>query len=239
MAQILPWKIKAAGRSGGSQHVTFRFASVTSIPPRARERQNAGSGGPNVRRSRNQRESVARPTVNENYALVIATVPQAQPALVPLAKRVAECGCNITEARLSTLGEDVIIALHVVGSWDAIAKLEAGAARLERDEAMKITVTRSAPRPQQTNLMPYLVEVVAADKPGILFQIGEFFANRGIVMEQMNSSRYRAMQTGADMFQAQITIGIPAKTHIASLRDDFLEFCDAHNLDAIMDPVKF
>lgn len=47
------------------------------------------------------------------------------------------------------------------------------------------------------------------------------------------------MQTGADMFSAQVTIGIPATTHIAALRDDFLEFCDGLNLDAIMDPMKF
>ena len=36
-----------------------------------------------------------------------------------------------------------------------------------------------------------------------------------------------------------ITIGIPANMHIAALRDDFLEFCDHLNLDAIMDPMKF
>jgi len=42
------------------------------------------------------------------------------------------------------------------------------------------------------------------------------------------------MQTGADMFSAQITVGIPANTHIAALRDDFLEFCDGLNLDAII-----
>ncbi len=47
------------------------------------------------------------------------------------------------------------------------------------------------------------------------------------------------MQTGAEMFQAQITVGIPADSHIAALRDDFLELCDGLNLDAIMDPVKF
>jgi glycine cleavage system transcriptional repressor len=51
--------------------------------------------------------------------------------------------------------------------------------------------------------------------------------------------RYQAMQTGAAMFQAQFTIGVPDKLHIAALRDDFLEFCDGLNLDAIMDPVKF
>ena len=38
---------------------------------------------------------------------------------------------------------------------------------------------------------------------------------------------------------AQITIGVPSSMHIAALRDDFLEFCDHLNLDAIMDPMKF
>ena len=47
------------------------------------------------------------------------------------------------------------------------------------------------------------------------------------------------MQTGAEMFTCQVTVGIPANMHIAALRDDFLEFCDGQNLDAIMDPVKF
>jgi glycine cleavage system transcriptional repressor len=81
--------------------------------------------------------------------------------------------------------------------------------------------------------------VVAADKAGILFQIAEFFQQHGISIEQLQSTRYRAMQTGADMFSAQITVGIPASTHIAALRDDFLEFCDGLNLDAIMDPMKY
>jgi glycine cleavage system transcriptional repressor len=47
------------------------------------------------------------------------------------------------------------------------------------------------------------------------------------------------MHTGASMFTAQLTIGIPANMHIAALRDDFMEFCDHLNLDAIMDPMKY
>ena len=182
---------------------------------------------------------MARPQANENYVLVTATAAPPTTALLPLAKRISECGCNILEARLSTLGQDVVIACLAVGSWDAIAKLETGIAKLERDEGFKVTLARTGPKGQQSNLLPYVVEVVSADKPGVLFQLAEFFASRGITVEQLSSSRYRAMQTGAEMFTAQITIGIPAKTHIASLRDDFLEFCDASNLDAIMDPMKF
>ena len=182
---------------------------------------------------------MARPTSNENYVLVTATATQPTTALLPLSRRISECGCNVLEARLSTLGQDVVISCLAVGSWDAIAKLEASAPRLEREESIKVSVSRTGPKEQQSNLLPYVVEVVSADKPGVLFQLAEFFATRGITVEQLSSSRYRAMQTGTEMFSAQITIGIPAKTHIATLRDDFLEFCDALNLDAIMDPMKF
>ena len=182
---------------------------------------------------------MARPNANENYVLVTATATQPSAALLPLTKRVSDCGCNVLEARLSTLGQDVMVALLAVGSWDAIAKLESGVSRLEREDGLKVGVQRTGPKPQLGNILPYVVEVVSADKPGVLYQLAEFFAARQITIEQLTSSRYRAMQTGAEMFSAQITIGIPAKTHIASLRDDFLEFCDALNLDAIMDPMKF
>ena len=97
----------------------------------------------------------------------------------------------------------------------------------------------TGPKPIQANLLPYVVEVVAADKPGILYQLADFFGKHDVSIEQLQSTRYRAMQTGADMFSAQITIGIPNTMHIAALRDDFLEFCDGLNLDAIMDPMKF
>lgn len=192
-----------------------------------------------VRRGRDQIRPVARPTANENFILVTAIATQPTTALVPLSRRIADCGCNIVEARLSTLGQDVVIACLAVGSWDAIAKFEGSVPRLEREDGMRVTVSRTGPKSTSANVLPYVVEVVSADKPGVLFQLAEFFATRGISVEQLSSSRYRAMQTGADMFSAQITVGIPAKTHIASLRDDFLEFCDALNLDAIMDPMKY
>ncbi|HZP67108.1 MAG TPA: glycine cleavage system protein R [Rudaea sp.] len=184
-------------------------------------------------------DTAARPTTNENYLLINAFAPHAHSPLVAITKRIADCGCNLAETRLAALGRDVAVLVLAQGSWDAIAKLESALARLEREEQIRIVHFRTGAKPPQTNLLPYVVEVVAADKAGILFQIAEFFQQHGISIEQLQSTRYRAMQTGADMFSAQITIGIPANTHIAALRDDFLEFCDGLNLDAIMDPMKY
>jgi glycine cleavage system transcriptional repressor len=181
---------------------------------------------------------VKRPQ-QENHVLVTGVAPADSQALLQLTRRIAEAGLALIEARAAVLGSSAWIACFASGSWDAVAKLENALGRLERDEGIAFKLERSAPRALKGDLLPYLVEVVAADRPGVLYHLAEFFASRGITIEQLSASRYQAAQTGAEMFSAQATIGIPARTHIATLRDDFLDFCDAHNLDAIMDPVKF
>jgi glycine cleavage system transcriptional repressor len=184
-------------------------------------------------------DPAARPNTNENYLLINAFATHPDSPLLAVSRRITDSGCNLVDARLATVGRDVSVLALALGSWDAVAKLESGLARLEREDGIRLVWYRTGAKNLQSNLLPYIVEVVAADKPGILFQLADFFDRQGISIESLHSSRYRAMQTGADMFSAQITIGIPASMHIAALRDDFLEFCDHLNLDAIMDPMKF
>ena len=184
-------------------------------------------------------DNVSRPSPNENHLLINAYTTHPESPLLSVTRRITDSGCNLVDARLSTVGRDVSVTALAVGPWDAVAKLEAMLTRLEREEGLKLNWYRTGPKQVQSNLLPYVVEVVAADKPGILFQLADFFDRQGITIESLHCSRYRAMQTGADMFSAQVTIGVPASMHIAALRDDFLEFCDHLNLDAIMDPMKF
>ena len=181
----------------------------------------------------------ARPSQNENHLFISVYSTHPVSPLLSVTRRIADSGCNLVDARLTTVGRDVSVAALATGSWDAVAKLESMIERLGRDESLRIVHYRTGPKPMLSNLIPYVVEVVAADKPGILFQLADFFDKQGITVENLHSSRYKAMQTGAEMFTAQITIGVPADMHIAALRDDFLEFCDHLNLDAIMDPMKF
>lgn len=185
-------------------------------------------------------ELAARQATPENFLLINAYSTHPRSPLLPVSRRINDSGCNLLDARLATVGRDVSVTLLATGSWDAIAKLEAILGRLEREETgIRLNCSRTGPKPVQSNLIPYVVEVVAADKPGILYQLADFFDRQSITVENLQSSRYKAMQTGAEMFTAQLTIGVPADMHIAALRDDFLEFSDRLNLDAIMDPMKF
>jgi len=183
-------------------------------------------------------QATARPTT-DHQLLIQAVAPATDSPLLVLSRRIADAGCNLVESRVATVGADVSVLLLAKGGWDAIAKLENALARIGRGDTLHLLSYRTQSRDQQSHLLPYMVEVVAADKPGVLVELIDFFNRRSISIEQMSSMRYQAMQTGADMFQAQLTIGIPADTRIAELRDEFMEMCDGLNLDAIMDPVKF
>jgi glycine cleavage system transcriptional repressor len=86
--------------------------------------------------------------------------------------------------------------------------------------------------------MPYAVEVIAVEQIGIVHQIAQFFSRRDINIEDMYSGNYAAAHTGTPMFSLHMTISIPTNISIAGMRSDFMDFCDQHNLDAIMEPVK-
>jgi glycine cleavage system transcriptional repressor len=40
------------------------------------------------------------------------------------------------------------------------------------------------------------------------------------------------------MFSVHLTVDIPADIQIATLREEFMDFCDQLNLDAIIEPLK-
>jgi glycine cleavage system transcriptional repressor len=40
------------------------------------------------------------------------------------------------------------------------------------------------------------------------------------------------------MFAVHMTVGIPADMHIAALREEFMDYCDGLNLDAVLEPLK-
>lgn len=84
-----------------------------------------------------------------------------------------------------------------------------------------------------------MVEVTCVDKPGVVFELAAFFARQQISVQSLTSSKYQALHSGVPMFGAQLMVCVPSDAHIATLRDEFLEFCDHMNLDAAMDPLKY
>lgn len=155
-----------------------------------------------------------------------------------LARAASETRCNIADSRMIVMGQEFALIMMVSGTWDAIAKLEAQLPNLGKRLDLVITSKRTERRNTRIEAMPYNVHVIALDNPGIVHEIANFFAVQGINIEAMDTSTYAAPHTGSPMFALSMTVNIPARVHIATLRENFMLFCDDRNLDAIIEPYK-
>ena len=174
----------------------------------------------------------------DNYLVITALGNSKPDVLVQFTHSIKDCGCNIMESRMTVLGSEICILMLVSGSWDAIAKIEDTLSRLENRLEMSINSRRTAPAKIGGNLMPYAIDVVSFNHIGIVHDIVNFMCENKIGIQDMYTNTYKANHTGTIMFSLHMAVNIPADISIASIRGDFMDFCDQLNLDAIMEPVK-
>lgn len=171
--------------------------------------------------------------------LVISALGEDRPGIVnTLSRVVLDHGGNIVDSRMTVLGGEFAALLMVEGAWNALAKIESNIPSLEEELGMSIMVKRTGDRSGGRNLLPYGVEVVSMDHPGIVNKLAGFFAKRDINIEDLSTSSYAAAHTGTPMFAVHMTVGIPADVHVATLREEFMDYCDSLNLDAVIEPIK-
>jgi len=176
---------------------------------------------------------------NNKLQMVITALGSDKQGLVSdLSHTIMECGCSIEDSRMIALGGEFAIILHISGAWSAVAKLESSRASIERKLDMTLVCKRSSGRSLNKTLLRYSVEVVALDHPGIVHNLARFFSDQGINIEELVTNRYAAAHTGTPMFAVRMQIDIPSSITIALLRDQFMDFCDELNLDAVLEPLK-
>jgi glycine cleavage system transcriptional repressor len=174
----------------------------------------------------------------DNY-LVLTALGKDKPGIVDkLSMAIMDCGCNIEDSRMMVMGGEFAVMLMVAGKWNELAKLQDSLQPLREKLNLTITSARTEVENNVRNLIPYSVEVIAIDHPGIVHQTASFFSAREINIHELNSSRYAAAHTGTPMFSMHMVVDIPASVRISALREDFLDFCDELNMDAIIEPLK-
>ena len=171
--------------------------------------------------------------------LVISALGEDRPGLVSeLSQVILASGCNIEDSRMSILGGEFALIMMVSGAWNNIAKLEDQLTAAQEKLGLIMTFRRTQTRNLTQDEIPYNIEVISLDHPGIVQKITGFFSERHINIHDMYTTSHRAAHTGSPMFALSMTVELPAATHISTLRDQFMEFCDELNLDAIMEPIK-
>jgi glycine cleavage system transcriptional repressor len=171
--------------------------------------------------------------------LVISAIGSDRTGVVQdLTKVVLACGGNIEESRMTTLGSEFAMLLLVSGNWHLRNRLDRELEKLGESGDLQITVKETDAKPVAANRMPYLVDVLALDQQGLVFNLAEFFASRDIEIADVTTHSYAAAHTGAPMFSVQMSVNVPSTVHVAQLRDEFHELCESLNLDAMFDAAK-
>jgi len=171
--------------------------------------------------------------------LVISAVGKDRPGIVnELARAVLDGACNIEDSRMTVLGGEFALILMISGSWNAIGKIEAMAPTLGKKLGLTIVARPTEERVLRRSMVPYAVDVVCMDHPGLVHKVAEFFSTRGVNIEDLNTWTYPAAHTGTPMFSLNMAISVPADLHIGRLRDEFTDFCDELNVDATLEPAR-
>ena len=176
---------------------------------------------------------------NSEQQLVLSAIGRDRKGLITqLSTAIAENGANILDSRMTILGDEFAILILVSAAWNALAKLEQHLPALGQDLGLTIISKRTTTPTQHEPALPYHVEVIAVDQPGIVRDISGFFSEQGINIYDLNTVRYLAAHSGTPLFSISMTINVPAQLSLGELRERFYILCDEQNLDGIIEPIK-
>ena len=155
-----------------------------------------------------------------------------------LTRLIADAGGNLIECRMTSLGSQFAMLLLVGGNWHAVGKVERELEKLQGDPDFSLQVRRTDPRAVRADQLSYTVEFVCPDQTGVVSAFSGFFAARNIDIAECDCHTYVAIHTGAPMTNVRMVVNVPVRIHLGVLREEFMDFCDHLNLDAILEPVK-
>ena len=179
---------------------------------------------------------MSTPTVREQFLVISALGASPMELTNVLCRAGHESRCAVVSSRLTRHGEYSALVLQLSGSWDALARLESCLPALAKKHSFIVNVTRSAALDTRPQALPYVAYVSSVYRPDIINELCQFFIDHNVELESLTCDTYLAPQTGGTMLNATFTVTLPAGIQISWLRDQFLDFADAMNLDALIEP---
>jgi glycine cleavage system regulatory protein len=133
-----------------------------------------------------------------------------------LAEQIAAVGGNWEESRMARLAGQFAGILLVTVDSAQTDKLVGGLRGLEAS-GLQVTVRRTAaPDPATTSRVR--LAVTAQDRAGIVRDISRILAERGVNVEQLESSVASAPMSGEPMFSANIVVRVSSRDDLVELR---------------------
>ena len=149
-----------------------------------------------------------------------------------------DCKCNVLEIRSSRLGQSNASYLLIQGNWNQIAKVESALDQVQKRLDIKLQMLRTESKDKTKDCIPYTLETISLDRENVIQSITSFLIEREIEIEEISGSCYQTIYAQTPIFSTKFIILVPPQLQLLSLREEFLDFCDQSNFDAILEPIK-
>src|SRR5512140_1276673 len=139
------------------------------------------------------KRDAATPTASgdaENCLAITACGDDKTGLVGQLSGKIADSGCSIEESRMAVLGGKFALVMLVSGPWHALSRLESQLPALGEQLGLVIVQERTGKQERTQQAVPYNIELVTMDRPGIVHSLSSFFARNGINIEDLQTSTY-------------------------------------------------
>jgi glycine cleavage system regulatory protein len=151
-------------------------------------------------------------------SLVLTIIGADRTGLVQsIAKTVAAYEGNWVESRMARLAGHFAGILCVTVAQERAAALQDALLRLKTQGLdVMVEVGHIQPPPADTRLLE--LEVIGQDRPGIVREIAQALAQRGVNVEELATECYSAPMSGETLFKATAELRAPASLPLEQLR---------------------
>jgi len=161
--------------------------------------------------------------------------------IVELLSAIDTCQCSVLELTTSNLTEITAVYVLLEGNWNHVAKLEGLLELLRNRYPIQVSLLRpqdDEPKQPVQPGVPYTLETISLEKRELLAEVTTFLLDRGVIIDEINANLHPAMTFSNQVFSTRFTLLLPPNVRVLSLREEFLDFCDSLNIDAILEPIK-
>ena len=153
-------------------------------------------------------------------SLVLTLIGSDRPGLVEaLSQTVADHSANWLESRLARLAGRFAGVLRV-DVPDGNAEQLVTALEALASHGLKVVVEVSAEDEPSGEFRPMRLDLVGNDRPGIIHEISQALARRGVNVDELHTECRSAPMSGDMLFHANADLGVPPGLAVETLRDE-------------------
>jgi len=174
-------------------------------------------------------------------SLVLTLLGPDRPGLVgAMAALIARHGGNWIESRMASLAGQFAGLLRVEVDDQHAAELESALRSLEADQGLAILVKRAAadsadPGGRSAGRLLAL-ELVGTDRPGIVREISQALAAKGVNVEELHTECSSAPMSGETLFRARALLRLPRGTEEDDLQAGIEAIAEDLMVDVTFEP---